>query len=391
MNYLAICQVVKECSMQDIKEKFKNIPFTPDQWHELDLGNRHGIDVTEFANIHFSSEQMKILREAKENGIDIKVICSPDIPADEMRKILEHIYNEMGFYNEQYERTRRKWLKNITWMIVLAASVIAVCSLVYLNKDTIALYFENLELVLKEQVVQLKTNEAFNPGDQVESYSEDAELRINTNDFDSGTPGTYTIVYSVTNGKKTIFRNLIVNVIDGEAPVLKLSEEKIEIKKGDSFSCKAYISEVRDNIDSLSSEDVECSNVIDWEQSEQYIDYSLTDTSGNSAEETLLVLIKKESETETPQNGQISSGGTNSASESQNESGGSNNSTTVPSSLPSKKFLFSDGYMMPDPNNPNDPLDAYNACSSYRGNHSGKCSVLTGDDGLFIGYEYTPS
>lgn len=377
--------------MQDIKERFKNIPFTADQWHELDLGNRHGIDVTEFANIHFSSEQMKILREAKENGIDIKVICSPDIPADEMRKILEHIYNEMGFYNEQYEKTRRKWLKNVTWMLALAIAIITVSCLVYLNKDTISLYFENLDLVLKEQVIQLQTNEPFNPGEQVESYSEDAKLQIDTNNFDSSIPGTYTIVYSVTNGKKTISRNLIVNVIDGEAPMLKLSEEKIELKKGDSFSCKAYISEVQDNIDLLTSDDVECSNVIDWEQSEQYVEYSLTDKSGNSVKETLLVLIKSDSEAETVQNGQIPSNGSNSSSEVQNASGGSNHTTIVPSSLPSKKFLFSDGYMMPDPNNPNDPLDAYNACSAYRGNHSGKCSVLTGEDGLFIGYEYTPN
>ena len=95
----------------------------------------------------------------------------------------------------------------------------------------------------------------------------------------------------MTNGIRTASRSLIVNVVDSEPPTLSFNTSKVTVKAGDMFSGKKYIDSATDNYDGDLKDSVICST-LDPDLEKQKIHYEVTDSSGNKAENTLLVLIE---------------------------------------------------------------------------------------------------
>ena len=95
----------------------------------------------------------------------------------------------------------------------------------------------------------------------------------------------------MTNGVRTASKNLLVNVVDTEPPVLTFTTSKVTIKAGDIFRGKSYIDSVTDNHDGDLKDSVICST-LDPDLEKQKIHFEVSDSSGNKTEETLLVMIE---------------------------------------------------------------------------------------------------
>lgn len=61
--------------------------YNKQQFHEIKMGVRRGLEVGLYSNIHFNAEQMRELRLALQQGVDIKVYNNPLISAEHMKEL----------------------------------------------------------------------------------------------------------------------------------------------------------------------------------------------------------------------------------------------------------------------------------------------------------------
>lgn len=113
----------------------------------------------------------------------------------------------------------------------------------------------------------------------------------NSDSFDYNKVGSYSIEATITDGKDTAEKTFIVEVYDDEKPVIKLKKKSVTIYEGDKFEAKGYAS-VTDN--SKEKIDIEIENGVDTSKVGEYtVTYKATDSSGNSNEKQMPVIVKK--------------------------------------------------------------------------------------------------
>lgn len=190
-------------------------------------------------------------------------------------------------------------------------------------------------------------------------------------------------------------------VKDGEAPIIKLKTDTIEVLKGDDIDYLEYVESVIDNIDGNLMDKLKYQEIDTSSLEEQSIVYSVSDSSGNTSQEIIKVVIKekineedspsKENNfnsvvTSPPKETTTSQKGNNSSSNNE-----VNNITTKPTETPiqeapqnkptgkvEKYFLFSDGYTM---------SNVVEACANElkKINRTGMCKPLQDDNGIYLG------
>lgn len=199
--------------MEDKYQKYKNIAFTNKQWLLIKQTIDEGIDVEPLANPALTLEQMEILIDALKQGIDIYGIADPNFSVKQMERLIEKISKEMGLYNEHYEKVRRMWLANTSWLITMIIILMFAVFILFATQDDWIKYFSQLDIELTTDVVTLEQGSVFEAGEYVKAFDTSGELILpDTSAIDTSNPGSYCLTYTVTNGRKKIDAHLLVNI-----------------------------------------------------------------------------------------------------------------------------------------------------------------------------------
>ena len=194
---------------------------------------------------------------------------------------------------------------------------------------------------------------------------------------------------------KSVSKELILNVVDGDSPVIKLNKKEVTLTRGeDEFSCKAYLSSADDTVDGDLTDSVTCASKdtddgkISEKKDKQTVEYSVKDKAGNVGTAELILKFNDPKPEPTPviiyQNSGSSGSGRTSNSGSSVSSGDGNSGYVAPQPAPQPQeshgtqyFMFSDGY---------DFDSAYNACVAAGSAHGAySCNPLMSDD-IYTGY-----
>ena len=264
--------------MEDKYQRYQNTAFTSQQWYIIKKAIDDDIEVKDIADPRFSVEQLTLLIDARRSGIDLSGLIDPDIKEGQLKQILEKIANEMGLYDEHYEKVRRKWLRNITWMLIIGSVLTVIASLLYITKDEWLKYFEELYLSFDRETVQLEAGEPFEPASYIRSYDPEAVITFpNRDEIDTKKPGTYWAVYHISNGKKEKDMKLLVEVKDTKSPVISLNRSSITVSDRSELKAEEYIDSVIDIVDG------DLRRKTTFEMTEDQIVYKVSDAHGNEA------------------------------------------------------------------------------------------------------------
>lgn len=183
-------------------------------------------------------------------------------------------------------------------------------------------------------------------------------------------------------------------VKDEIAPEIKLSTNNIEIMEGGDIDYLKYIESVIDDNDGDLLENIIYEEIDTSKIGEQKIIYTVSDSSGNTSQEVIIVNIKKKEEpVQTPKENTSSNKVETPKKEETKPSNNTSNNTPTPqpetppkeetSSNPSnekivKYFLFKDGYTM---------LNVSEVCAAElkKTNRTGICSPIQDENGIYLG------
>ena len=318
---------------------------------EIRLAFRNGIDpklIEEYMNDpSFDNLQLRQIRLGLEQELDVSAYARTSMPCEEMEKIRERLFKEFSERDLEAEQEKkleqqqirtevsRKKLHNtisILRILMILGMIGVTAGIFFFGRKIYQVYNEDLFLNFRSDEVILEYGESFNAQDQIESCSEGENIMIIFPSFETDELGEYSVTYQLSNGLKTIREELKIRVIDSISPVIRLKEEKITLtREADEFDPNDYIEEISDNCD---PDPIVSIDELDWELDEQDIRYCAKDSSGNSADAFLHVLIQdkpkeksKQSDTTSATTSQQSSGG-NSSTSGGSSSGGSGGGTT---------------------------------------------------------------
>lgn len=117
------------------------------------------------------------------------------------------------------------------------------------------------------------------------------ELNYTISEIDS--LGPQEIILTINYDSKEYVKTFNVTIVDKENPVITLTESAIILKVNDKFEAKEHIKEVSDNFDSLSIENITIDNPVDTKKVGEYeVTYSIADSSNNTGEAKLKVIVK---------------------------------------------------------------------------------------------------
>lgn len=189
----------------------------------------------------------------------------------------------------------------------------------------------------------------------------------------------------------------IPEVKDETAPVIKLNTDNIEITEGGDIDYLKYIESVIDDKDGDLLENIIYEEIDTSKIGEQKIIYTVSDSSGNTSQEVIIVNIKKKEEPVSPPKENTSSNKVETPKKeetkpSTNNNNTSNNTSTPQPETPSqeeapsnpsnekivKYFLFKDGYTM---------LNVSEVCAAElkKTNRTGICSPIQDENGIYLG------
>lgn len=362
--------------MEDKYQKYKNTAFSSEQWYVIRTAIDEDVEVYDIANPRFTVEQMKILIEARKAGIDLKGLIDPELSEEQMKRILDKIYQEMGLYEDHYEKVRRKWLKNMTWTVAFAAICILSGAVVLATKDSWMKYFEDLYLQFNCEVAVIEAGEPFEPASYIKAYDPEAKIDFpNQEEINTEKPGSYWAVYHISNGKKEKELKLLIEVKDTKKPEIELKTDNVETTDIESVKPESYLIKATDNTDGDMKEKVEIRK-----EGNSFI-YSVTDSSGNTAEEKLKVTIKQKKEE--PQHPLPSQGNSEQKTEQ--------NQTVPPAEVPitasSRNFPFEDGKSFEQTYQ--ECMNAGSAAVSAGQANQASCTVYDDENGIHKGYLLT--
>ena len=329
---------------------------------EIRLAFRNGIDpklIEEYMNDpSFDNLQLRQIRLGLEQELDVSAYARTSMPCEEMEKIRERLFKEFSERDLEAEQEKkleqqqirtevsRKKLHNtisILRILMILGMIGVTAGIFFFGRKIYQVYNEDLFLNFRSDEVILEYGESFNAQDQIESCSEGENIMIIFPSFETDELGEYSVTYQLSNGLKTIREELKIRVIDSISPVIRLKEEKITLtREADEFDPNDYIEEISDNCD---PDPIVSIDELDWELDEQDIRYCAKDSSGNSADAFLHVLIQdkpkekpKQSGTSSAAASQQSSGSSEPAPES--SSGGSGGTTPQPQIEPEEKKVY---------------------------------------------------
>lgn len=278
---------------------YKAKGMSSEQLKQIRVGIEHKLNTTRirlYAKTEYTSYQMEQIRIGIEHGLSdeqIATFSNPDFTDEEMEHIRVKLEHERKSVEQINADLHQKHLKNLITGLLAATILMGVAVIGFFGMDTVKRYFRILTLDLVAAEVTVNVGDAFVPMNYIKKYTEeDAELilpdPINTDHI-----GDQKVLYTIKSKYRTKTKELTVHVVDTKAPVLVLKEEEIQLTRGvDSFSCKAYIQEADDEVDGNLIGKVNCSNDIDWTQSEATVLYTVSDASGNTSNAELKIQIK---------------------------------------------------------------------------------------------------
>lgn len=114
----------------------------------------------------------------------------------------------------------------------------------------------------------------------------------NADSFDSNKIGSYSLAATITDGDEEAEKTYIVEVYDDEAPKIVVENENIVIYENDNFEPDKFVS-CSDNSGETIDVNVDTSAVDISKAGEYEVSYSASDSSGNTANATMKVTVKK--------------------------------------------------------------------------------------------------
>lgn len=114
----------------------------------------------------------------------------------------------------------------------------------------------------------------------------------NANTFNPNKIGSYSLDATITDGSKQAEKTYIVEVYDDEAPKITVDKEKMVIYENDTFDPKKFVS-CTDNSGETIDVKIDDSAVDASKAGEYTVKYSGTDSSGNKADTSATVTVKK--------------------------------------------------------------------------------------------------
>ena len=186
----------------------------------------------------------------------------------------------------------------------------------------------------------------------------------------------------------------VPEVKDETAPEIKLSTNNIEVMEGGDIDYLKYIESVIDDKDGDLLENIIYEEIDTSKIGEQKIIYTVSDSSGNTSQEVIIVNIKKKEEPVQPPKENTSSNKveTPKKEETKPSNNTSNNTPTPQPETPPKEetqsnpsnekivkyFLFNDGYTM---------LNVSEVCAAElkKTNRTGICSPIQDENGIYLG------
>lgn len=333
---------------------YKKKGFLPFCIEEIRLAYKAGIDpkfIEKYMNDRdFDNMQLRQIRLGLEENLDVSAYARTSMPSDEMEQIRLRLHEEKenrDLEKEEKDKLEKQKVKgevNRTRLhntvsvlrIIMIIGVLALLAGAYLfGRRIYEAWNEDLYIVFTTETAVLEYKDPFVPEDYVEEYSQTDNIMIIYPSFSADELGDYTVIYQLSNGLKTIKKELRIRVVDTTPPVIRLKEEEIKlIRDVDQCDPEDYIKEISDNYD----EDPKISiDELDWNLDEQKISFQVFDSSGNRAEAVLHVYIEdKSKEKPKPANSQSSaskpssSGSIPSSGEDSNHGGGGGGSAPAP-------------------------------------------------------------
>ncbi|MDU4736276.1 MAG: HYR domain-containing protein, partial [Thomasclavelia ramosa] len=219
-----------------------------------------------------------------------------------MENIRIHLFENQGVFENAKAEVSLKKIKIIVIILTVLIIFCLIFSKLYINKDYLLALCEDVELELTDDNITLSFGQEFHPMDYVKSYNKENKLILPaTQEMNKLTD--YEYIYEVDNGVKSIQKTLIVTVIDDQPPVIQLKQRNVTIIQDDDFDVSDYITDVSDNYDNLSLEDIHYEINGDVSQVGNFtVSYSVTDSSGNETSNTLNVKVEQKSEVQTQSN-----------------------------------------------------------------------------------------
>lgn len=154
----------------------------------------------------------------------------------------------------------------------------------------------NIQVEQKNDSIEVKsTNVIWRDFISLEN-SGDYKVSYDTSKVDLNKIGEYEVTYSFANkdGKKKTDKKFTFKVVDTTAPVLTLTKKSVDIIQGQQFDALSFVS-VKDNYDALTKEDITVDNTVNSSTLGEYtVKYTVSDSSGNQAEENLTVNVIEE-------------------------------------------------------------------------------------------------
>ena len=276
-------------------EKYKEQAFSLEVWHLIKKAIDDDIDVEGIADTRYDYFQIEQLLIARRNGMDITPIADPSLSAETMQRIREHIFEEMGIYDEYYENVRRKWLNNIVRIMCIFIFVIGTASLIYIFRSDIEAYFATLTLNLSTKEITIEAGESFDPFEYIEKYSEDAIIKIEgENKVNTKQVGTYTVTYIISNGKKEEKYQMLIRVKDTTPPNLQLKQSHLVLEEGSNIEPLDYVENAYDLCDGDLTKQV----TYRWSSNNSIV-YKVKDSSNNEIDAKLEIEWKEKPKIET--------------------------------------------------------------------------------------------
>ena len=291
---------------------FRRKGYLPFCMEEIRLAFNSGIDpklIGQYMNdTAFDNLQLRQIRLGLEQDLDVSAYARTSMPCEEMEQIRKRLLKEQSerdlaaeeekHLEQQQIRTEvnRKKLHNTLsfFRIILIIGLIGVVAGVFFfGREIYRIYNQDLFITFVKDEAVLEYKESFIPEDQIREHSEGSNIMIICPSFAADELGEYSVTYQLSNGLKTIRKDLRIRVVDSTNPQITLTTDEITLtREVDEFIPEEYIDGISDNYDQDPNITID---ELDWELDEQDIRYLVEDSSGNKAEAVLHVLIKDRS------------------------------------------------------------------------------------------------
>ena len=188
-------------------------------------------------------------------------------------------------------------------LIILCVLLVAVIGTTIYFRHYIVDYIANPTVQLSTNEITLNVYDEFNPENYIANKEKISNVEYNINNtVNTSTLGDYTVTYESKNRARTNTANLLVHVVDKIAPSIQLVNNGSVILVDNSdeinnFDPMNYILEVSDNYDKNVKLDYNTPTKETFSNAAQSskavaVNYTATDSSGNTAQATLTVFVQ---------------------------------------------------------------------------------------------------